>query len=478
MDRTNVKLSCDPVREESLSWRYLAENRREQSRFNVLERHIKRQRQLSLRSQSSKIVEFQTRLAKYDRLRMAQGSRNTVLTALCTRRQRPTTYYIARPGRSSCVRSRMTDANELAKLTAGLFTHNQSHTRENINKINANPPTLVNRSKPSADLKTDYHLVACVRPKSSSSLQLESPRNQTLGEKRSGSAKSENREKNSVGFHREGRLLLLNRRVERAQYTGVEGDLATDCGLLTVFLEPINMSDHVDSGIIQHWTEMKLSNSEENIVVKDRLRVDESMRPRANSDPAASKAELHVHFDLPEITVDDFSEELDHLKEKANSSEGAFFVFTSPPRRRANTCPEKYFRNDDRPPTPPPGGVRRVHHRNGIVRNPPKISFIHHKLSKVVEDTSDVLRETSVSKDHNENIETNSCDKDRKSYKTSHLCDDSHTNKGDSDSLNKSDTNKASQQKEISPKRQSVPKVSSLNEQHKVHHRKATVLSA
>lgn len=92
------------------------------------------------------------------------------------------------------------------------------------------------------------------------------------------------------------------------------------------------------------------------------------MRPRANTDPISPRPNLHVRFDLPDIIVDDCSdnddENLDKShpeeinKELANTNEGAFFVFKSPPRQRSNTCPMNMFSRRkkalDRPPTPPP----------------------------------------------------------------------------------------------------------------------------
>lgn len=124
------------------------------------------------------------------------------------------------------------------------------------------------------------------------------------------------------------------------------------------------------------------------------------MRPRANTDPTAPRPRLRVHFDLPDIIVDDCSEdELEKIyspdimtNELTNTEEGAFFVYTSPPRQRSNTCPSNMFRRvTDRPPTPPPSdkvskdGFTRHHSKE-------KVSFSPHKLSKVTEDVPDISK--------------------------------------------------------------------------------------
>lgn len=92
------------------------------------------------------------------------------------------------------------------------------------------------------------------------------------------------------------------------------------------------------------------------------------MRPRAMTDPISPRPCHHVRFDLPDIIVDDCSDDENNTddafpdektRELANTDEGAFFVYTSPPRQRANTCPVNMFSSKTRvrkhrPPTPPP----------------------------------------------------------------------------------------------------------------------------
>ena len=125
------------------------------------------------------------------------------------------------------------------------------------------------------------------------------------------------------------------------------------------------------------------------------------MRPRANTDPTAPRPRLRVHFDLPDIIVDDCSDdELEKIyspdvitNELANTAQGAFFVYTSPPRQRSNTCPSNMFRRkiNNRPPTPPPSDkVPKDGYQRHIGKD--KVSFSPHKLSKVAEDVPDVAR--------------------------------------------------------------------------------------
>ena len=125
------------------------------------------------------------------------------------------------------------------------------------------------------------------------------------------------------------------------------------------------------------------------------------MRPRANTDPTAPRPRLKVHFDLPDIIVDDCSdEELEKMyspdvitNELANTAQGAFFVYTSPPRQRSNTCPSNMFRRKtiDRPPTPPPSDKIP---KDGVQRHIGKdrVSFSPHVLSKVAEDVPDLAK--------------------------------------------------------------------------------------
>ncbi|CAL1541293.1 unnamed protein product [Lymnaea stagnalis] len=119
------------------------------------------------------------------------------------------------------------------------------------------------------------------------------------------------------------------------------------------------------------------------------LCVDETKRPRANSDPVG----LHIHLNpLPEITVTgedgqdfDSSEELDS------------YLIPPSPRRRANTCPEDMFlARKGRPPTPPPTDIHAFKSPTGkrfsfnfAARDLNGVSFTHHRLSKVAEDSVD-----------------------------------------------------------------------------------------
>ncbi|KAH3706515.1 uncharacterized protein LOC127858004 isoform X2 [Dreissena polymorpha] len=121
-------------------------------------------------------------------------------------------------------------------------------------------------------------------------------------------------------------------------------------------------------------------------------------RPRANTEPTPPKPKLRVHFDLPDIVVDDCSDnEQDVIdtsrpeeinKELANTAEGAFFVFKSPPRQRSNTCPINMFGGSkprkNRPPTPPPKD--RIPQGN-LQRYPSweKVDFAPHTLCSVEE---------------------------------------------------------------------------------------------
>lgn len=122
------------------------------------------------------------------------------------------------------------------------------------------------------------------------------------------------------------------------------------------------------------------------------------MRPRANTDPVSPRPRLHVHFDLPDIVVDDCSDnDEDHVDRSrpeeinralADTDEGAFFVFKSPPRQRSNTCPSNMFSKrrsaKDRPPTPPPKDEQFNKYPSFE-----KVSFQPHTLSKVTEDAQE-----------------------------------------------------------------------------------------
>lgn len=136
------------------------------------------------------------------------------------------------------------------------------------------------------------------------------------------------------------------------------------------------------------------------------------MRPRANTDPISPRPCHHVHFDLPDIVVDDCSDNDDENvdrshpeeinKELANTEEGAFFVFKSPPRQRSNTCPVNMFskrkERRNRPPTPPPADKLP---EDTFPRYPSweKVHFSPHSLSSVEETREFVVtQEKSVTK--------------------------------------------------------------------------------
>lgn len=129
------------------------------------------------------------------------------------------------------------------------------------------------------------------------------------------------------------------------------------------------------------------------------LCVDETKRPRANSDPVG----LHIHIcGVPEITV---TGEDGRDGGCAEEDESDSFLIPPSPRRRANTCPEDMFRvRKGRPPTPPPTDFR-------ILRSPgskrfsfnfnPKdassVSFAHHRLSKVSEEKPELQQQKASS---------------------------------------------------------------------------------
>ncbi|XP_005096551.1 uncharacterized protein LOC101863503 [Aplysia californica] len=119
------------------------------------------------------------------------------------------------------------------------------------------------------------------------------------------------------------------------------------------------------------------------------LTVDETKRPRANSDPLG----LHLTLiGLPEITVTG-----EDGQDSCQGEEGDVGGLLLPPspRRRANTCPEDMFRpRKGRPPTPPPSDIMKNPAGKRFSFNfTPKdlngISFIHHKLGKLTEDNSE-----------------------------------------------------------------------------------------
>ncbi|XP_046562110.1 uncharacterized protein LOC124271081 [Haliotis rubra] len=125
---------------------------------------------------------------------------------------------------------------------------------------------------------------------------------------------------------------------------------------------------------------------------------DNSMRPRAYTDPT-SDGKGKMAIKLPEITIEDCSDPEDKM-----NSEVEMFSDLSPPRRRANTCPEEFFnrRRKGRPPTPPPtsrNGSPTNKFTFGNVRSPSKspVSFVHHKLSKVSEDGGEAPNDRNVS---------------------------------------------------------------------------------
>ncbi|CAG5114919.1 unnamed protein product [Candidula unifasciata] len=118
------------------------------------------------------------------------------------------------------------------------------------------------------------------------------------------------------------------------------------------------------------------------------LSVDETKRPRANSDPVG----LHLHINpVPEITVT--GEDCRDGGRTEDDEEDSFLIPPFP-RRRANTCPEDMFRvSRGRPPTPPPTDLRILRNSAGkrfsfnfSPKDISSISFAHHKLSKVSEE--------------------------------------------------------------------------------------------
>ncbi|XP_052771273.1 uncharacterized protein LOC128210961 [Mya arenaria] len=128
-------------------------------------------------------------------------------------------------------------------------------------------------------------------------------------------------------------------------------------------------------------------------------------RPRAMTDPISPRPRLHVHFDLPDITVDDCSDDEDNdefREELANTNEGAFFVFKSPPRQRSNTCPMNMFskrqRNRrNRPATPPPAD--EVPHDAPRYPSWERVPFSPHALTSVEETETVPSKETVVTTD-------------------------------------------------------------------------------
>ncbi|KAK7465247.1 hypothetical protein BaRGS_00037584 [Batillaria attramentaria] len=124
------------------------------------------------------------------------------------------------------------------------------------------------------------------------------------------------------------------------------------------------------------------------------LTVDEGVRPRANSDPTAGTWSKAPTITLPEITVEDCTDN-ELLEINAGLDEGGLFGMDATPRRRANTCPEDLFRKrNGRPPTPPPSTFRKGSSKfkpgftKPVLRE--SVSFIHHRLSKLTEDTGEV----------------------------------------------------------------------------------------
>ncbi|KAK7110379.1 uncharacterized protein [Littorina saxatilis] len=119
------------------------------------------------------------------------------------------------------------------------------------------------------------------------------------------------------------------------------------------------------------------------------LTVDETGRPRANSDPTVGAGCKLPIMLLPEITVEDCGtdQELSDLHDAHD--QGGLFGMDATPRRRANTCPEDLFRqHNGRPPTPPPASFRKGHKLRFGPSKPvlkESISFTHHKLSKLAE---------------------------------------------------------------------------------------------
>lgn len=159
------------------------------------------------------------------------------------------------------------------------------------------------------------------------------------------------------------------------------------------------------------------------------------MRPRANTDPISPRPCHHVRFDLPDIIVDDCSDNDDSYldqshpeeinKELANTDEGAFFVFKSPPRQRSNTCPINMFskrkERKNRPPTPPPAEKLPP---DTFPRYPSweKVHFSPHSLSCVEEarETVTVTQEKVVTKSESPSRQSDHSDSPVRSRKTVH----------------------------------------------------------
>lgn len=125
---------------------------------------------------------------------------------------------------------------------------------------------------------------------------------------------------------------------------------------------------------------------EECTVELELLSIMAPMRPRANTDPFSQlyRSSLPV---LPEIFIEDYSTTVEKNPENAKSctAAGAFFVVASPPRRRANTCPDDFFRRPRvRPLTPPPTMLKD--NGGSLHSSREKMRTKHHKLKKVTED--------------------------------------------------------------------------------------------
>lgn len=140
----------------------------------------------------------------------------------------------------------------------------------------------------------------------------------------------------------------------------------------------------------------------------------EELRPRSHSDsrlvrPPSAKGSrsLENHMELPEILVEDFSDQKLQLKQEFEtgslkikedfrrcSDYGFHTNMESYGRPRASTCPDDMFRpTRRRPSTPPPMDIAYSSVPKGVhvnrKRTGGRFSFTHHSLTKVTEDIQD-----------------------------------------------------------------------------------------
>lgn len=139
---------------------------------------------------------------------------------------------------------------------------------------------------------------------------------------------------------------------------------------------------------------------EDNMSTKNLLKVDEGLRPRANSDPTMG-GKIITPFQMPEIMIEDCADNDELVQIDSQKDQGGLFGQDAIPRRRANTCPEDLFRRRrTRPPTPPPTSYRKDPRTKMTILKPPMkeaISFAHHRLGKLAEDSSEGVSPSLVS---------------------------------------------------------------------------------